>query len=200
MRRTVVASVVVGLLIGSATAVVAQDDLSGGRADLQRIEVRDAGVAVSVPAGWNADIEMRNREDWGLYDEGFADEPVPYWSVIYASDGGRPWCDLTWYPSHPLTLDTHAERYEALMTPSHSDLERPIEVTGVDLPAGEAHRFDTYNEPSDDFTTVYLLAAGDAHYQLRCVSDGRVEDGWLPVAESLELTEATEEPMASAEP
>ena len=132
---------------------------------------------------------MRQKEDWGLDDAGIADEPVPFWKVIYASDGSGTWCDLTWYPSHPLALDAHAERYEALMTPSHSDVERPIEVTSVELPAGEAYRFDIYNEPSATYTTVYLLASGDAHYQLQCVGVEPAEVGWLSVAESLQLSE-----------
>jgi len=187
MRRGYMSLLLTGLLVGQAAVVVAQDDATDG-GETQRISVPEAGVALSVPADWSADIEMRQKEDWGLYDEGFADEPVPFWKVIYASDGGGTWCDLTWYPSHPLALDAHAERYEALMTPRHSEVERPIEVTGVELPAGEAYRFDIYNEPSAAYTTVYLLASGDAHYQLQCVGDEPAEDDWLPLAESLELT------------
>ena len=189
MQRVGAVLAVASLMLGSTTTAVAQDAPSGDGTELQRLDVPDAGVAVSLPAGWNADIEMRQKEDWGLYDEGLADEPVPFWNVIYASDGSGTWCDLTWYPSHPLALDAHAERYVALMTPTHSDVERPIEVTSVELPAGEAYRFDIYNEPSAAYTTVYLLASGDAHYQLQCVGDEPAEDGWLSVAESLQLSE-----------
>jgi hypothetical protein len=188
MRRAAAAVLTTGLLAGSVIPVLAEDDVTDEGTGAQRIEVPEAGLAVSLPAGWNADIEMRENEDWGLYDEGFADEPVPFWNVIYASDGGRPWCDLTWYPSHPLTLDAHAQRYEALMTPS-TEVERSIEVSPVALPAGEAYRFAIYNEPSATHTTVYLLAAGDAHYLLQCVDDEWAEDDWLAYAESLELFE-----------
>ncbi len=187
MRRGCMSLLLTGLLVGQVAVVVAQDDATEG-GETQRIPVPEAGVALSVPAAWSADIEMRQKEDWGLYDEGFAEEPVPFWKVIYASDGSGSWCDLTWYPSYPLALDAHAERYEALMTPSHSDVERPIEVTEVELPAGEAYRFDIHNEPSAAYTTVYLLASGDDHYQLQCVADEPADDGWLALAESLELS------------
>jgi hypothetical protein len=189
MRRAGVVMAVAGLLLGSTSMAVAQDAASDDGTESQLLGVPDAGVEISLPAAWNTDIEMRQKEDWGLYDEGIADEPVPFWKVIYASDGSGTWCDLTWYPSYPLALDAHAARYEALMTPTHGDVERPIEVTTVELPAGEAYRFDIYNEPSAAYTTVYLLASGDAHYQLQCVGDEPAEDGWLPVAESLELSE-----------
>ena len=189
MRLVRVVVAIAGLSMGSTTMAVAQDAVSDDGMEPQVIGVPDAGVEIALPAAWNADIEMRQKEDWGLYDEGLADEPVPFWKVIYASDGSGTWCDLTWYPSHPLALDAHAERYVALMTPTHSDVERPIEVTGAELPAGEAYRFDIYNEPSAAYTTVYLLASGDAHYQLRCVGDEPAEDGWLSVAESLELSD-----------
>ena len=188
MRRVGVV-MAVSLSIGSASLAAAQEAASEGDPERQRLEAPEAGVAVALPAAWGAYLEMREKEDWGLFDEGFADEPVPFWLVIYASDGDRSWCDLTWYPRHPLTLDGHAQRYEALMTPSHSDVERPIEVTPVELPVGAAYRFDIYNEPSATYTTVYLLANGDAHYRLQCVGDQPAEDGWLPLAASLELLE-----------
>ena len=189
MRRVGVVMLAVSLSIGPASLAAAQEAKSDGDPERQRLEVPEAGVAVALPADWGAYIEMREKEDWGLFDEGFADGPVPFWLVIYASDDGRPWCDLTWYPSHPLTLDAHAQRYEALMTPSYSDVERPIELTPVELPAGEAYRFDIYNEPSATYTTVYLMGNGDAHYRLQCVGDEPAEDGWLPLAVSLELLE-----------
>jgi hypothetical protein len=187
MRRGCTCLVLTGLFIGQAAVVVAQDDATDGNG-VQRIDVPEAGVALSLPADWTTDIEMRQKEDWGLYDEGLAEEPVPFWKVVYASDGSGTWCDLTWYPSYPLALDAHAERYEALMTPSHSDVERPIEVTSVELSGSGAYRFDIYNEPSAAYTTVYLLASGDARYQLQCVADEPAEDSWLPVAESLAST------------
>jgi hypothetical protein len=188
MRRRCTRLVLTGLLIVQAGVVVAQTDATDG-SDVQRIDLPEVGVALSLPADWNTDIEMRQQEDWGLYDEGLAAEPVPFWKLVYASDGSGTWCDLTWYPSYPLALDAHAERYEALMTPGHSDAERPIEVTSVELSGGEAYRFDIYNEPSATYTTVYLLGSGDAHYLLQCVGDEPAEDGWLPLAESLELLE-----------
>ena len=200
MRRVGVTMLAVGLSMSLATSAAAEDAANDSGTEVPRLDVPEAGVAISLPAAWKAYVEMQEKEDWGLSDEGFADAPVPFWKVIYASDDGRPWCDLTWYPQHPLPIDAHVERHEALMTPSHSDVERPIEVTTVELPAGEAYRFDVYNEPTGSYSTVYLLGSGDARYLLECVGDEPTADGWLAVGESLELIGGTEEPMASQEP
>ena len=188
MRRATMPLLVVGLLAGGSAPGLAQDEEAAMA--VQRVEVPEAGVALSLPAEWDAYVELREREDWGLYDEGFAEEPVIFWDVIYASHGGRPWCDLVWYPSHPLTKAEHAERYVALMTPSSTDVERAIDVEQVSLPAGEAHRFDIYNEPTATYTTVYLLGMGDSRYLLQCAGDERSEDEWLSVARSLEALAA----------
>jgi len=185
MRRVITTVLAAGLVVGVGMPGTAQeDDAADG---FQRVEVAEAGVAVAVPAGWAADVEMREREDWGLYDEGLAQEPVAYWNVIYASDGGGAWCDLVWYPAHPLSLTEHADRYVALMTPTHADVERSIEVAPVSLAAGEAYRFVVFNEPTDDYTTTYLLGAADTRYLLQCVDDERHPDDWLPLARSLEV-------------
>lgn len=191
MRCVITVGLTIGLLGGASAPGLAQED--GETNEVQRIEVAEAGVAMTFPASWAVDVEMREREDWGLYDEGLAEDPVTYWSVVYASHDGRPWCDLTWYPSHPLALPAQAARYEASMTPTLVEVERPIEVETVSLAGGESYRFVIYNEPTDDFTTTYLLGADDARYVLRCVGDERAEDDWLAVAETLEVLGATVE-------
>lgn len=189
MRSRTMAVLTAALTAALTIPALALDE---GVSGALRTDVPEAGVALSLPAGWGVDIEMRERQDWGLFDEGLAEDAVPFWSVIYASDGGRPWCDLTWYPQHPLPLAEHALRYEALLTPS-TGVERPIEIAAVELPSGPALRFVVSNEPTDDFTIVYLVGAGEdagtARYLLRCVDDERAVDDWLHVAESLELFE-----------
>ncbi len=182
MRRAIVAGLVVGLIVGANVPAVAQDE---AEVELQRVEVLEAGVAMSFPAGWNVDIEMREREDWGLSERYEDAAPLAFWRVLYASADGRPWCDLTWYPHHPMTLTEHAAEYQALMTPSLSDVERSIEMTPATLPAGEAVRFVIHNGPIDDYTTVYLLDPEVGRYFLECVSHERVEDDWLSIAETL---------------
>ncbi len=191
MRRATTALLAAGLVAGVSLPSLAQDEEAA--TEVQRVEVPQAGVALSLPAAWDAYVEMREKEDWGLYDEGFAEEPVIFWNVIYASDGGRPWCDLVWYPFHPLTEAEHAARYEALMTPSSTDVERAIDVEQVSLPAGEAYRFVIYNEPTATHTTAYLLGVDESRYLLQCAGDERSEDDWLSVAGSLEVLAATGE-------
>ena len=194
MRRVLTMILLAGTMAGVSVPALAQDQASGSEAsggEVQRVEVPEAGVAVSFPGEWDAYVEMREREDFGLYDEGLAEAPVPSWEVIYASAGGRPWCDLEWYPDFPLTMAEHAQRFEALMTPTSADVIRPVETDSVSLPAGEAYRFDIYNEPTNDYTTVYLLGNDGSRYLLQCVGDVRPDDDWLAVASSLELLDPT---------
>ena len=114
---------------------------------------------------------MREREDWGFV-ESDEDKPLVFWNVVYASAAGWPWCDLTWYPQHPMSLEEHALLYEELMTPTSADVERPIEMTPVSLPAGEAYRFVIYNEPTDDHTTTYLLEGDGGRSPLALLERG----------------------------
>lgn len=183
MRRSVVAGLVVGLVMAASMPLAAQQDEVAS----QRLEIPEAGMAIDFPADWSIDVEMLEREDWGL-SERFEDAaPLVFWSVLYASLSGWPWCDVSWYPEHPMSLAEHATEYELLMTPTSSEVERPIEVTPVTLPAAEAYRFVIYNEASDDYTTTYLLESDAAHYFLQCVDSERAADDWLVLAESIEL-------------
>jgi hypothetical protein len=182
MRGRVAVAVAAGMLIVSAIPAMAQEQ---AEVEPQRVEVPEAGMAISFPADWGVDIEMREREDWGLIEDD-DEAPLVFWNVVYASAGGRPWCDVTWYPTHPISLEEHALLYEALMTPSHSDVERSIEVVPMTLPAGEAYRFVVYNEPTDDWTTTYLLDTDAGRYLLQCAGDERAEDDWVNFAEGLE--------------
>jgi len=204
MQGPIIAGLVAGLVIGSTgNAVLSQDDATGAEPpDAARVEAAEAGVAMSFPGSWNVDVEMREREDFWLSDRFPDAAPVLFWSVLYASDGGWPCCDLAWYPEHPTSLAQHATDYEALMTPTGAiNVERSIEVTPLELVSGEAYRFVIYNEPSDDFTTTYLLADGVAHYLLSCVSDERDTADWLPLVESMELlgVDQTAAPDATAQ-
>ena len=86
-RTIVVAAATLMLMSGS---VLADDEAAGAP---ERVEIPEAGVGVSLPADWSVDIEMREREDWGLVVED-EDEPLAFWNVFYACSGARPWCDL----------------------------------------------------------------------------------------------------------
>ncbi len=181
------------LLVLTGLPTTAQDETPAASGPVGiRIEVPVAGVAVSFPADWIVDIEMREREDWGLSERFDDAAPLFFWNVLYASSDGRPWCDLIWYPQHPMTLAEHAAEYEALMTPTSADVERSIEVVPVSLPAGEAFRFVIVNEPTDDYDTTYLLGSDGGRYFLQCMSDQRVEDDWLSVAASIAWLTAPE--------
>jgi hypothetical protein len=184
--------VITSLLVGSLGGVLmAQDE-----APLeQAVEVPEAGLAMSLPADWGVDIEMRQRQDFGLVDDPDA-PPVVFWNVLYASAGGRPWCDVTWYPEHPLPMPDHAQLVGELMTPDITT-ERTVEMSSVELPTGEAYRFDIHNTPTATYSTIYLLGSGSSRYVLECAADTRDESDWLGVAQSVALAEvvAAEDPQ-----
>jgi hypothetical protein len=96
-------------------SVAAQDEI-------QRVEVAEAGVALALPAAWTVDIEMREREDWGLSDR-FEDAaptafleraqcqrwwPAAALVVLYTEAGDGDWCLLKVHENNPLTLDEAA--------------------------------------------------------------------------------------------
>ena len=188
MKRTIVTlAVVAGVaIVASLPAAAEEGSPSGEPAAAARTEVPEAAVALAFPADWAVDIEMRPGEDWGLSERYDDAAPLRFWNVLYASPGGRPWCDVTWYPEHPMTLAEQAIEYELLMTPTLSEVERTIEVMPTQLPAGDAFRFVIYNGPTDDFGTVYLLESEVGRYFLQCVSDERADDDWLSIASSIE--------------
>ena len=184
MRRSARTSAFLGLLLASSvTPTLAETDIDS---EAHRVEVPEAGMAMAFPADWSVDVELRQREDFWL-SERFPDAaPVLFWNVLYASPGGRPWCDVTWYPAHPLPLAEHAVDYEALTTPD-GNVERSIEVEPIVTEAGAGVRFVIWNGPTDDYSTVYLLESGAAHYLVECASDTRDEDDWLHVAGTIEF-------------
>lgn len=188
MRTIVTLAVAAGVAVVASLPAAAEEGSPPGEpaAEAVRVEVPEAAVALSLPADWAVDIEMRQREDWGLSERYVDAAPLRFWNVLYASPGGRPWCDVTWYPEHPMTLAEHAVEYELLMTPTLSDVERTIEVMPTELPAGEAFRFVIYNGPTDDYGTVYLLEAEAGRYFVQCLSDERAADDWLSIAATLE--------------
>ena len=67
--------------------------------------------------------------------------------------------------------------------------EAKIEAEPIEVEAGAGYRFVVWNGPTDDYSTVYLLGSGAAHYLVECVSDTRAEDDWLSLAQTIELPE-----------
>ena len=190
MRRSMTAGLMVGLLAcGAGGAVLAQDEPMG--ADLayyEQVEVPEAGIALAFPPDWNVDIEMDQRQDFELTDEINEGEPVYFWNVLYASAGGRPWCDLVWWPDHPLSLDAQSLVYELRMLPDpDSGVERIVETTPVDLGTGEAYRFDIYFEPTGDYTIAQLFESGSDRYLLSCVGDTLEEVDELEVTQTIDF-------------
>jgi hypothetical protein len=202
LRRSMTAGLIAGLLAtGAGAAVLAQDEPMG--ADLayyEQVEVPEAGITLAFPPDWNVDIEMDQRQDFELTDEINEGEPVYFWNVLYASAGGRPWCDLVWWPDHPLPLDGQSLVYEWRMSPDpDSGVERTVETTPIELGTGEAYRFDIYNEPTGDYTTAHMFESGSDRYLLSCVGDTFEAVDALEVSQTIDFVGDASAPADDAQ-
>ena len=181
MRRSVMVILVMSLLALSFGTATAQDPEASPGPEPQRVEVPEAGIALSFPADWSVVVQMV-RDEAELPAELNASESVDLWLVLQAglADGGG--CELAMYGEHPMALDAHAEwiklNYEA------PDTTASATTTPVELPIGEAVRFDITE--TEGAWTAYLFEAQGTRYQLRCGDGVRHEDDWLTVAGTIE--------------
>jgi|GEM_PF-1719228 len=151
---------------------------------LQRLELAEAGIALTLPTDWEVLPEVRS-----IGPASFSEDPdtpeVDMWAVMNAHPIGDDWCGVYLYDGIPLSLDDHGRWFEHLATTNY-DPPKVAEVDQATLPIGDAVRVI---ETSEDGTvdTVYLFdVAGDREY-LICGTANQPDDAWLSVAESIEL-------------
>jgi hypothetical protein len=177
MQRAIIAPLGASVLVATL--------FGGVSADTQRIDVPEAGVAISFPADWDVEVELE-------YDENVPGDPeTGYWRVLYAYSGDEGWCELT-RNLHPVgELDGLAtvvadNLVEAYGGPTTS------QTSAVELAAGDAWLVDVRGPESAGFVAAYLVDAPPDHldqpsrFTLLCQSDVRVPGDWLDVADSLE--------------
>ncbi len=153
--------------------------------ELQRVEVPEAGIAVSFPADWDVEVKMEPQEV--ALPPGYEDAPpATEWSVVYAPmPEAAGWCSLVMFTDMPMPFEEWAD---GLIPSSDAKAEgRPVSVDTVQLPIGEAIRIhDEYVENEYIFSTLYLFETGGSYYWLGCAQGTPAEDYWLSIAETLE--------------
>ena len=185
MRDQIVACLVACLLVASAgMAVTAQDETP----DAQRVELPDAGIAITFPAGW--DVEARSEPGEYQLPLEFADQStleiatVPYWKVLWASDpgSGMNFCSVDMYEEMPMSPARHAEQTVRRL----SEVDPESVATPVRLSAGDAVRVDT--EWGGAVRANYYLDVDGQRFSLHCTAGTRPQDDWLSIAETIEIT------------
>ncbi len=159
-------------------------DETTGRA-LERVEVPDAGVAVSFPVGWEVDLGLEYKETVP------GDPETGYWDVIQARDGNEGWCALTRHPHPAFEISEQAALMaQGLVESDYEDVT--AEATSVELWTGVAGRVDSYVPGEVGFASTYLIDAPSdlfdepSRFMLLCRAHERDAEDWLDVADSLE--------------
>jgi len=188
MRRLTVAVVTMSLLGVSGASAVAAQSPSPSPADVgQRVEVPEAGFALTYPGDWQI------RVDSSSLDSG--SHPV----VTGRSSGGDETCDVYLYGAcsgEPfedcaVALDEFAARMVATYE-SYEDFEGSVEQTPIASAAEYAVRLDIEWTADAAFGTFYVFTDGTVHDTVLCRGSERPDDRWLSIAETFEFLTAAE--------
>ena len=198
MQRLTVALLTVSLLGVGAGSVLAQPPTFSPETPSWRVEVPEAGLALSLPTGWDVRVPMGKVTHRGEH----TDDPDRGWWVVL--DAGSPqefpdvgtggcevWLFRTDDPdNHAATLSDiwgDADMYWTTPTYAADHTE-----TAVMLPAGPATRFDFADEfpRGYEYHADYRIVAPDGVVWLMCQStDVRPDDS---IAETIEFLPAEE--------
>ena len=190
MIRTILLTTIALLVtIGNGQATLSQSASTEPDQDLVRIEIPEAGVALSFPRDLDVQVPME-REEMSLPPELAASGPAYAWTVAAALDEEGYGCMLGMYEAPPLALDEHVEWVKQGFAEEVGS-ETAVESLQVRLPTADATRIDIDASAAGYFGTGYLFELDDIRYQLRCAAPARTEDDWLAVAESIEAIPMT---------
>jgi len=210
MRRPTFAIVVACTLSVAGAAVVSAQEASPGLVSSGgRVEVPEAGFALTFPEGW----VLLTRES--LFDEsvleGIEQADPAYWELVRepaarleAGDALKlfatpsdyadytstiPACSVVLQPSEGATLAEVVEAQVWLIETQMSDfLVFGPEVQEVALSAGEALRIDiAHSVGTGGWASNYFIADDSVVYGLTCVAESPPEDRWLSIAETFEF-------------
>ena len=160
----------------------------------QRIEVPQAGVAVTVPEGWGFRIEMLETDwaqDAGVTVDAAIWRVLELWSPVGDSELATEHCSIG-------MLRVGEEGPEIMMmsdatpAPGRFPSGWTQSTTELHLPAGLATRIDSVGqEPEGDrYSTTYNFVSPDGPVWLGCDGLERPDGRWLSIAETIEFLPA----------
>ena len=204
---SVIAGVVIGLMIVATRTTGAADAIDGATnqpstsslpTSGQRVEIPEAGMALTIPAGWGFQVEMRPT-DWA------AGAPVAatIWQVLDSwSPAGDP--EAATESCSIGLLQMSEQSVGSMMFDGVIGDPGPVadqsapgwthSTTEVLLPVGPVTRNDEVGQEPDGvwYSTVYNLVAPDGMVWLNCSGPVRPDDHWLSIAETFEFLPAEE--------
>ena len=192
MSPRILTTLAAGVLVVTATGgAVAQDEelrMGDDPAYAQRVEVPEAGIAVSYPPDWDVSVEM----EYGQSQPG--DPYTGRWYVVRGSHEDDS-CSVYWelYPGAS-TAELAAEDDGEWVTAIGGELVE------VELPIGAAAYLVRPSITGDDYTTSYEIDADGMRWELVCFSEERAADDWLGIAETLEWLPAEHRLVRALEP
>jgi len=171
----------VGLLAGLlvlvlGSGVVAQEASPSPGTGVQRVEVPEAGVALTVPDDWDVDTPMQEMF-------------LGVVQVLVATRPGSGGCWIGLAPNfNAMGLRDFAD-VVMLVFKLNSNYEVAEEMADVSLPAGAALRaYMVQHFPEGDLHQApYILAAPKDFAFLNCIGYARPDDDWLSIAETFEF-------------
>ena len=174
MRRLTIALLATFLLSIGAGPAVAQSPAPSLDPEPvpQRVEVPEAGIAVTFPDDWAVEVRPLVR----------VEATVP--TVLSAEAPGGDTCEVA-LPDDPTRSSLHDWAESFLST--FRDFGSAATSTALRLPAGDAIRIDLELPDTGSSSVVYLLTDGTNFYGLMCRAPDAPEDRWLSVAETIEF-------------
>ncbi len=153
----------------------------------QRVELEEAGVAITYPPGWEVEMESEVREyqlPLEYMDQDSLElRTVPYQDLVRGRhpDFGLRSCALSVFEEMPMSLARQAEE-----TARRFSWEEDPQITTipVDLSVGDAVRVDF--ESGDQPRAQYVFDANGRRFTLDCGALLRADDDWLAIADSIE--------------
>ena len=189
MRRLAIVCLVVFLPgIGIGYAASAQSPSPSPIETGQRVEVAEAGIALTLPADWEVRFEDGGGGDGS---DAVVTARLPGTDVTcevyrYGTCSGEPFGDCA------AALDEFAARMVAVYE-SNEGFEGVIEQASVDEVAEHAVRIDIEWTDEATFGTSYVLSDGQVHDAILCRGSERPPDRWLSIVETLEFLPGEEQ-------
>ena len=205
VARLIGASVITCLALAAPLTAVAQDISLDGPVGLGgRVEVAEAGYAVTLPQGWlhirpsDSDVDTIVEQVAGVVPElgptiaqalagGLGFSLLAFDSEVQA--GFTENCNVLDRLSDSLSIDDIGAEEVAKLDGFGDLIVGEPELSFVALPSGRAARLDL-NLQLPEFVTAstsYLLTDGVWIHTLTCTDLVRPDDGWLSIVQTFEL-------------
>jgi len=151
--------------------------------DVQRLELDDAGVALSVPSAWTVIPQMEALST--ALPPPYSDlGEVTVWRMLESYHQADAWCNVYRYDDMPMSLDEHAAWFESQVSVK-TDFPATVDVASMSLPIGDSIRLIETHAAGKVHVLCLFDLDGVREY-LVCGASTLPADACLSVAETIE--------------